>query len=387
MLIKSAHRSTRLLTLFCLVVVLLAGCGSPASTAPAQPTPTLTALPIAPSTTPLATLAHLTLTAAPRAEWPTAAWQTSSPEAQGLNSQQLVEALKAIDQRHLNLHSLLIIRNGYLISENYFGTYTVDKRHQLYSVTKSFVATLIGIASDKGTLTGTDQHIVDFFPKYKFDHLNEQKRAMTLDDTLTMRTGLDWAEGDPAYRDLFLSSDWVKFMLDKPMVTAPGTQFNYCSGCSHLLSAIVQQTTKMDPHDFADQVLFKPLGISDVKWDTDTSGTPIGGWGLWLTPRDMAKLGYLYLRHGEWDGQQIVSARWVENATRTHTATDSDLGYGYQWWTSPSLAAFMALGRYGQMICVVPELDLIIVTTAEMDNHDPIFELIQQYIVPAVQDR
>jgi CubicO group peptidase (beta-lactamase class C family) len=176
-------------------------------------------------------------------------------------------------------------------------------------------------------------------------------------------------------------------MLDKPMAAAPGTQFNYCSGCSHLLSAIVQETTEMSPRDFADQYLFKPLGISNVKWDTDAAGTPIGGWGLWLTPRDMAKLGYLYLRHGEWNGQQIVSAQWVENATRTHTATDSDLGYGYQWWTYPSLAAFAALGRDGQTIFVVPDLDLIIVTTAEIDNHDPIFQLIQQYILPAVQDR
>jgi CubicO group peptidase (beta-lactamase class C family) len=142
----------------------------------------------------------------------------------------------------------------------------------------------------------------------------------------------------------------------------------------------------MNPRDFADQYLFKPLGITNVKWDTDAEGIPIGSWGLQITPRDMAKLGYLYLHHGQWEGQQIVSAEWVKNATRTHTETDGELGYGYQWWTYPSLAAYTALGRYGQTIFVVPESDLVIVTTAEMDNHDEIFRLIEQYILPAVQE-
>jgi CubicO group peptidase (beta-lactamase class C family) len=200
-----------------------------------------------------------------------------------------------------------------------------------------------------------------------------------------MRTGLDWQEGDPAYRDLYVSPDWVKFMLDKPLVAEPGRVFNYCSGCSHVLSAVVQETTGTNPRDFADQFLFKPLGITDYRWDANGAGTPIGGWGLQLTPRDMAKLGYLYLRKGQWEGQQIVSAEWVENATRTHTETDNELGYGYQWWTYPTLSAYTALGRGGQTVFVVPELDLIVVTTAELDNHDSIFRLIEQYLVPAVQ--
>jgi CubicO group peptidase (beta-lactamase class C family) len=294
--------------------------------------------------------------------------------------------LAAIEQQHLGFHSLLIIRNGYLISENYFGSYQSDMRHELYSVTKSFIATLIGIALDKGYIDGTDQRIVDFFPERTFDNLDEQKKAMTLEDTLTMRTGLDWEEGDPAYRALYTSPDWLEYMLDKPMAAAPGSEFNYCSGCSHVLSAVLQAATGTNPRDFAEQSLFKPLGISNVQWDVDAEGTPIGGWGLWLTPRDMAKLGYLYLRNGQWDGQQIVSAQWVENATRAHAETDGDLDYGYQWWTYPSLAAYTALGRGGQTIFVVPELDLIVVTTAGMDNHDEIFRLIQQYILPAVQE-
>ena len=256
----------------------------------------------------------------------------------------------------------------------------------MYSVTKSFIATLIGIAIDKGDIAGTDQRIVEFFPERTFANLDDRKSAMTLDDTLTMRTGLDWQEGDPAYRAMYMSSDWVKYVLDEPMIAAPGTQFNYCSGCSHVLSAVLSQTTGMNPRDFAEQYLFKPLGITNARWDIDAAGIPIGGWGLQMTPRDMAKLGYLYLHNGQWDGQQIVSAEWVENATRTHTETDGTLGYGYQWWTFPSLAAYTALGRDGQTIFVIPEKDLIIVTTAEMSGHDQIFRFIEQYILPAVRE-
>jgi CubicO group peptidase (beta-lactamase class C family) len=364
--IKLINRSMQFLALLCLFSLMLAGCSRPPATVAAPPVPT------------------------PAAEtgayWPTADWRTSSPEDQGMDSQKLTAMLDEIKEKHLNLHSLLIIRNGYLVSETYFESYQPNTRHPLYSVTKSFVATLIGIALDKGFINGTDQRIVDFFPERTFANLDQQKAAMTLEDTLTMRTGLDWQEGDPAYRAMYVSPDWVKYVLDEPMTTLPGNQFNYCSGCSHLLSAIVRQTTKMNPRDFAEQYLFKPLGITNVRWDTDAEGTPIGGWGLQLTPRDMAKLGYLYLRKGQWEGQQIVSAQWVENATRTHTETGGDLGYGYQWWTYPSLAAYTALGRDGQTIFVIPELDLVIVTTAEIGGHDEIFQLIQQYILPAVQE-
>src|SRR5690606_20827466 len=125
-------------------------------------------------------------------------------------------------------------------------------------------------------------------------------------------------------------------------------------GCSHILSAILQQATGMNPRDFAERYLFKPLGISNIQWDTDPAGIPIGGWGLQMTPRDMAKLGYLYLQGGKWDGQQILSAEWVEDATRKHTDTDGALGYGYQWWIDSALEGYAAFGRYGQTIFVIP---------------------------------
>ena len=143
----------------------------------------------------------------------------------------------------------------------------------------------------------------------------------------------------------------------------------------------------MNTRDFAQQALFDPLGIRTVTWEHDAQEIPIGGWGLQLTPRDMAKLGYLYLHNGMWDGQQIVPAAWIKAAVQQHTTTDSTLGlgYGYQWWTAPSLDGYAALGRNGQTIVVIPHLQLIIVTTAALDGHEAIFELIEQEIVPAVQ--
>jgi len=364
MITKRFIRSIPFLGLVCLFLGILAGCsGTPARDLPSS------AAPSSPAT---------------GEYWPTKGWRTSTPEEQGMDSQKLAQMLDTIQQQGLDLHSLLVIRNGYLVSETYFDHYQPDTRHELYSCTKSFISTLVGIALDQGFIDRTDHRILDYFSKHTFDNLNEEKEAMTLEDVLTMRSGLDWEEGDPIYGAMYRSPDWVEFVLDEPMALAPGDGFNYCSGCTHLLSAILQQTTGMNTRDFAEQTLFEPLGIKNAKWDTDSNGIPIGGWGLQITPRDMAKLGYLYLREGKWDGQQIVSAGWVENATQKHTATDGDMGYGYQWWTYPSLEAYTALGRDGQTIFVIPGSDLVIVTTAEVGDHDPIFQIIEDYIVPAV---
>lgn len=316
--------------------------------------------------------------------WPTEDWRSSSPEAGGMDGQKLEEMQAAIRAKALALHSLLVIRHGYLVSETYYSGYKADTRHELYSCTKSFTSTLLGIALDKGLIQGLDQKVMDFFPARTFANPDPHKAAMTLEDLLTMRSGLDWHEGDAAYGAMVRSGDWVKYVLDEPMAGPPGSGFNYCSGCTHLLSAILQQRTGTGTLAFAQTNLFTPLGITDMNWEKDAQGTPVGGWGLQLTPREMAKLGYLFLRQGEWDGRQVVSASWVANATRQHTATDGDLGYGYQWWTYPALDGYTALGRYGQTIFVIPKADLVIVTTAQVENHDDIFKLIENFIAPAV---
>ncbi len=323
---------------------------------------------------------------APPAYWPTREWRLSTPEEQGMDGERLAQALEAVRAQNLEMHSLLVIRHGYIVSETYFSPHDQNTRHEIYSCTKSIVSTLVGIAVDQGAIDRLDQPVVDHWPGYTFANQDARKGAMTVEHLLTMTSGLDWQEGDPIYRAMYMSDDWIQYVLDTPMSEPPGERFNYCSGCSHVLAGVVQDATDSKVQDFARKNLFQPLGITNWRWDTDAKGMAIGGWGLQLTARDMAKLGYLYLQQGTWDGKQIVPRAWVEEATRQHTTTDGSLGYGYQWWTYPTLDAYAALGRSGQTIFVIPKLDLIVVTTADMEGHDAIFELVEQYIVPAIQD-
>jgi CubicO group peptidase (beta-lactamase class C family) len=208
---------------------------------------------------------------------------------------------------------------------------------------------------------------------------------MTLEDVLTMRAGLEWSDDDTTLRRFYSASEAAKFVLDSPMAADPGTEFNYCSGCSHLLTILVSKLTGMNTADFAQQELLDPLGIKGAYWTRDRSGIPLGGWGLSLTAREMAKLGYLYLRGGTWDGRAILTRDWVQSATAKHTTTDTANGYGYQWWTHAEFPAYMALGRFGQIIYVNPEKDLVVAIRANVPNHDPIFHLIETYLEPAVR--
>lgn len=369
------RRQLILFMLVCASVTLAAGCSVAAPTAVPP-----TAISQAASPTPAPAQAS-----AQTAYWPTRGWRTSTPEEQGMDPQKLAAMLEDVKQKKLNLHSLLVIRGGYIVSETYFRSYDQNSQHEIYSCTKSFISTLVGIAIDKGYISSINLPVVDSFPGRTFENMDARKQTMTLENLLTMTSGLAWDDDDATIGRLYRSADWVKFVLDTPMTVPPGTKFNYCSGCSHVMSALLQQRTEIKTREFAQQVLFEPLGISNANWNTDSTGIPIGGWGLQIAARDMAKLGFLYLHDGIWDGQQIVSSGWVDAATQQHTGTDTDLGYGYQWWTYPSLHAYTALGRYGQTIFVSPDLDLIVVTTAMLDNHDEIFRLIEDYIVPAAQ--
>jgi CubicO group peptidase (beta-lactamase class C family) len=319
--------------------------------------------------------------------WPTTDWRTSSPEDQQMDSQKLAQMLDTVRDEKINLHSLLIIRHGYIVNETYFPPYAADRKHELYSVTKSYVSTLVGIAIDQGYIDSLDHRVLDYFPDKTFKNVDDRKKAMTVGDLVTMRAGLDWDESS-SLNPLFRASDWVTYMLDLPMKDQPGTTFNYCTGCSHILSAVLEKATNSKLADFADKVLFKPLGISDIFWQNAPEGTPVGGFGLRLVSRDMAKLGYLFLHNGQWDGQTIVSADWVQKASTMEAKTGGDLDYGYMWWIDPHLKAYTALGYDGQTVFVIPDLDLMIVTTAAIaeHNHDSIFDLIENEIVPAVKD-
>jgi CubicO group peptidase (beta-lactamase class C family) len=305
-----------------------------------------------------------------------------------MDGMRLEAAMEAAKKQNLTLHGVLVIRHGYIVFEKYFAPYDAISSHSLFSCTKSFVSALVGIAIDKGYITDVNRQVLSFFPQNSFADPDPSKQAITIENLLTMSSGLNWLEADETYDKMYSSSrDWVKFVLDLPMAVRPGLMFNYSSGCSHLLSAIIQKTSGMNTYDFARATLFGPLGIKDPSWERDPSGIPIGGWGLSLSPRDMAKLGYLYLHEGKWEGKQIVPAHWVRSSTQPRIKADGGWQYGYQWWVDQSLSFFAAIGRYGQSIFVVPSLDLVVVFTAHLDSNDPETDLLKKFIIPACSPR
>lgn len=312
--------------------------------------------------------------------WPTDGWRTSTPEQQGLDSEKLAEALDYIQEKDINIHSLLIIRNGYVVTDVYFYPFANGSVHDVASVTKSFTGTLIGIAISEGYISGVDQPVLEFFPNRTVANVDANKKAMTLEDLLTMRSGFECVNEpyEVTLEQMGDSPDWIQFTLDMPMAEEPGTRFVYCSPNSHLLSGIISETTGMNELEYANKSLFEPLGISNVIWPSDPQGNNHGWGDLHLTPHDMAKFGYLYLNNGTWDGKQIVPAEWVAKSTQTQAISEDGKadGYGYQWWIpiDDLPARYEARGRGTQLITVVPEKNLIVVTTGggfDMDEIAP----------------
>ncbi len=318
--------------------------------------------------------------------WPTDGWRTSSPEAQGVDGDLLESMLAHIDESGMDIHGLLVVRHGYIIAEAYYEPYTETTQHNLASIAKSLTSILIGMAMQQGAITSVDQRLVDFFPDRTIANLDARKQAITLEDLLTMTAGFGCRDaGDQTVEQMIRRPDWVQFMLDLPMSRDPGMDFNYCNGVSHLLSAIVHETTGLTALELTRERLFPVLGIGRVTWERDPDGNPAGGWGLYMTPRDMARLGYLYLNDGMWDGEQLVPAAYVAASTRRHSS-DGFMGYGYQWWVS-SAVDFRAIGAGGQYIIVRPDVDLVVVFTSDpqRSNYEELTGLLTHYILPAVR--
>jgi len=335
--------NTRVYKLLFLMALLLGACTSqPAPATPSPPPPTAT--PDPPTVTPNGS-----------DYWPTEGWRTSTPEEQGVDSEKLAALMDyLLSQSSFRIHSLLIIRNGYVITDAYFYPYEPYMLHDLASATKSFTSSLIGIAIEQGYIESVAQTVMEFFPERTVANLDANKEAMTLEDLLTMRSGLR-CPGEAATREMMASPDWTQFALDQPLDTEPGGLYKYCGLNSHLLSAIVQETTGMSALAFGVQKLFGPLGVTNVTWPSDPQGNNWGWGDMKLAPHDMAKLGFLFFNDGQWDGQQVVSAEWVEAAT-------SGASYGYQWWLKPS-GIYYATGVGGQEIWVLPDQKMVVVMT------------------------
>jgi CubicO group peptidase (beta-lactamase class C family) len=316
-------------------------------------------------------------------------WLSSTPEDQGMDSAKLEQLIKNITQHRIGIDSLLIIRHGFIIIEEYINleeylSHTqsnMDNMHSLYSATKSFTSALIGIAIEEGYIDNASVKVMDFFPEKKIENLGSQKKNMTLEHLLTMTTGFEWDEWtrDSASK-MLRSANPVEYTLNLPVKYNPGTVLTYCTGASHLLSAIIHKTTGYTTLEFARKYLFRPLGISEVQWTYDQQGIFHGGHGLSLTSRDIAKFGYLYLNNGTWNGKQIISTEWVYKSTQTYNLFYENSGYGYQWWTLPQSNIYYADGMNGQRIYVAPEDDIVVVFTANIPNNSVLDSLFRSIL-------
>jgi len=357
--------------------------------------------------------------------WPTKAWQYSTPEEQGMNSETLLDMMafyekSAADNPELYIDSMTVIRNGYIVAEFYNNPlFLRDELHVIHSATKSIVGALIGIAIKRGYINSIDVPIVEIFADRKINNLDERKRAMTIKHLLSMETGLHSRDSFLyAYEGLFEmqhADDWLQYALDLPMAAQPGERFDYSNISTFLLSAIIMESTDMDTLEFAKAHLFEPLGIKDVKWEWNSEGLPIAWARMWLKPNDMAKIGLLYLQQGVWEAEQVIPREWVRDSLTPHAypqnAVDilnADLsknqdastrnwvaqrlirpftdGYGYQWWLDRD-GHYNALGTSGQYIMVAPEQNLIFVATSKSTGASQFMpaSLFYDYVLAAVE--
>jgi CubicO group peptidase (beta-lactamase class C family) len=320
--------------------------------------------------------------------WPTQGWQTSTPEEQGFDSAKLAAGLQAMRDKNINIHSLLVVRNGKILLDATFYPYDGSTVHDVASVTKSVMTTLVAIAADQGKLS-LDAPMLSFFSDRTIANRDARKERITVRQLASMSSGLECTNerDEETRRQMQAAPDYVQFVLDRKMVAEPGTRFIYCSPAIHLLSPILQRATGMTALEFARQNLFAPLGIQDALWESDPQGFS-DGWGdLYLHPRDMAKIGYLWLNNGQWDGKQIVPREWVEASVRVQMAeTGDDDKYGYGWWiTNEDTGEYAAEGRGGQRIQVVPAVNAIIVTTGGGFEYDEMMSFLEPAAVDLQQ--
>jgi CubicO group peptidase (beta-lactamase class C family) len=310
-------------------------------------------------------------------------WKISTPEAQGVDSRKLLEMFQDIKaKRGDDLHSILIVRNGYLIAESYLAPYHKETLHNIKSASKSILSALVGIALEKKYLKSLDQTVAEFYPEYVN---NPRKKEIMLRHLLTMTAGLVWSNDQEIAGSPYDLEAWKT----AAMRYVPGETYEYNTMLAHMMSAILTKASGQSAKEFADTFLFGPLGISDVQWSKDNKGIYIGGSELFLRPRDMAKFGLLYLDRGVWNGRQIVPKAWVAESTTPKESAGFDscngdaIKYGYWWWIPER--GFQARGINGQYIIVRPDLNMVVVATGE--NQCAVLKYLDLYIFAAASSK
>jgi CubicO group peptidase (beta-lactamase class C family) len=336
----------------------------------------LTGLTLAAACTPkaplLAVAPTMRPTRAPRTtpvDFPNGEWPSTSPVLQGIDPGAIEDMRQKIGLESLPVHSFLLIRNGFLVSELYFSGFTRDTRHPLADGTMNVVSALVGTAIRDGYIQNVEQKVLDFFPERQ-EKAGDKLAQLTIDNLLTMTVGHTQAvTPDPADS----SRDWMEAFFGQPFAAPPGTVFQYDPLAAHMLSAIVQKAAGKPAEFYLRETLFDPIGIKDFVWPADSQGVPFGNTGLELRPIDMAKFGYLFVNDGDWNGSQLIPREWVALSTVKHADTKGkrnsaeDVGYGYLWWMN-SFEGYSAHGVGGQYIYVIPGLDVVAVFTGGFDE-------------------
>jgi len=326
------------------------------------------------------------------AAWPTKTWPVSTPEEQGMQSGALARLVETVGGYKQD--SLLIARHGKIVLDAYYAPYQPNITHDLRSVTKSIVSTLTAIEIKQGLLDSADHPVMDLFADKKIPDVDEAKKAMTVQHLLDMTSGIAWQEKsytpDETIMRMYEAPDRTAFVLSQPMSEPPGTKFYYNSGNPYVLSALINRKTGQNALEFAKKELFGPLGITSERWGRpDAQGVIDGEAGLSLAPHDMARIGYLYLRNGIWEGKQIIPSLWVDQAREGKVQATFGFRYANLWWSLPEKGAYMARGRHSQLILVLPKQDIVAVMTGILrdDQFYPTIRLIDDIVSTVKSDQ
>jgi CubicO group peptidase (beta-lactamase class C family) len=313
---------------------------------------------------------------------PNGDWKVSTPEEQGLDAE-IIDELYENAAELETLYSLLVVKGGVLIAEQYFNGGSVDEKTLIQSASKSYISALVGIAIEEGCLSSVDQKMIEFFPEVADELTDPRKREISIRQMLQMRSGYPDEETDAAYLEALYWGVYPPLIEGFPLASDPGTAFHYSNLTYSWLAILLERACGPDLKDFARQHLFEPTETEVGDWLKDREGNYIGSGGIHVTARDAAKFGSLYLRGGEFEGEQVVPVNWIQDSLQTYSegARDygwgfafQDLGYGYGWWTASAgdHDFSFAWGHGGQLIVLLDELDMVIVTTADpfFGQHD-----------------
>ena len=310
----------------------------------------------------------------------------TSPEAQGVSSPALLDFIDALDKTISEVHGLVLLRHGQVVAEGWWAPYGPEIPHMLFSLTKSFTSTAIGLAVAEGRLA-VDDLVLTFFPEKAPRRVSKNLAALRVRHLLTMSTG---HKQDATGRAIAQADgDWVRGFLAAPVGHAPGKPFVYNSAASHVLSAIIEKVTGQSALDYLTPRLFEPLGIRPSHWERDPRGICTGGWGLMLRTEEIARFGQLYLQGGVWNGKRILPEAWVREATAKQVDNGADprndwnQGYGYQFWRCRH-NSYRGDGAFGQYCLVLPDLDAVLAITSGANDMQAVLDVVWDRLLPAM---